>query len=116
MHTFRNCEKKLIKYVTLIGMSKSLINIKHIANLARIKLTEEESKELQGEFQSILAYIDEIKEADISHVDMSIERPLVRNVLREDGDEVYSTGSFKEDLLSEAPFRSGDYIKVKKIL
>jgi aspartyl-tRNA(Asn)/glutamyl-tRNA(Gln) amidotransferase subunit C len=87
-----------------------------LANLARIKLTEEEAQKLSGEFQSILGYVGEIKE--VSSKDDSARTPgafPIRNIMRKDS-EGHEGGVFSERLLKEAPLSEAGYVKVKKIL
>lgn len=84
-----------------------------LANLARIGIRDEEAESLSREFDAILGYVGEIKKAGVSH-DISIDMP-VKNVLRDDADP-HESGVYTEAILSQAPEREGDYIKVKKIL
>ncbi len=88
--------------------------ILHLAELARLEITDEEAEAYKKDFEGILGYIDLIKNVDIEFDDF-YETSSVQNAMRED-DEVYEAGSFTEDLLAEAPHREGDYIKVKKVL
>jgi aspartyl-tRNA(Asn)/glutamyl-tRNA(Gln) amidotransferase subunit C len=90
------------------------VDIKHLANLARLELTEDEVTAYESDFESILEYIDQLKDVDISD-DTPIEGAGMRNVFREDKDEVAS-GVNKEALLAEAPKTRNGYIEVQKIL
>jgi aspartyl-tRNA(Asn)/glutamyl-tRNA(Gln) amidotransferase subunit C len=90
------------------------VDIKHLANLARLELTDEEIAAYEAEFADILAYIDQLKEVDISD-DKPIEGAVVRNVFREDENPVES-GINKDTLLDEAPNTHNGYVKVQKIL
>ena len=88
--------------------------ILHLAELARLNITDEEAEGYKKDFEGILNYIDIIKSVDIEF-DEFYETNLTRNSMREDED-VYSAGEFTEVLLAEAPQREGDYFKVKKVL
>ena len=88
--------------------------IKHLANLARIKLTDDDMASLVTEFDSILGYIDQLKKADVS-IDTEGRVGAVKNVVRPDTARTISAED-RERLLSEAPDRVGDFIAVKKIL
>ena len=84
-----------------------------LAALARLSLGEEEKKKLLVEVDSILRYVGEIQKVSGGSVE---KKPgEVRNVFREDKDP-HLSGEFSEDLLSEAPRRQDDFVKVKKIL
>jgi aspartyl-tRNA(Asn)/glutamyl-tRNA(Gln) amidotransferase subunit C len=88
--------------------------IEHLATLARIKLTEDDKKSLTKEFDSILAYVDQLKKADVK-MDAEGRVGDLRNVSRSDTARVISQED-RERLLNEAPDREGDFIAVKKII
>lgn len=86
--------------------------LEHLANLARINLTEEDKKSLLKEFDGILAYVDQLKKVDVS-LDAEGRVGAVRNVSRGD---VSHPDLHREALLAEAPHRVGDFVAVKKII
>jgi aspartyl-tRNA(Asn)/glutamyl-tRNA(Gln) amidotransferase subunit C len=86
-----------------------------LAKLARIDISEAEAESLSKEFGSILSYVGEIKNANLTHVEAKKEDFMLRNVMREDT-EPHESGIHTEALLNEAPKRKGDYVEVKKIL
>ena len=88
--------------------------IRHLAQLARLELTDEEVINYQKEIGDILGYVEQIKEIADEELGL-IESAGRRNVFREDDDSIES-GIFKDDLLAEAPETKDDYIKVQKIL
>ncbi len=88
--------------------------LEHLANLARIKLTEEDKKSLITEFDSILGYVDQLKKVDVS-MDSAGRVGAVKNVARADVVETVSAED-REGLLNEAPDREGEFIAVKKII
>ncbi len=94
-------------------MSITLEEVKKLALLSRIKLSSEEEVSMQNEISSILGYIDQINKVEFGkdHIDQSARK----NIWREDENETES-GIFTEKLLSNAPQREGNYVKVKKIL
>ena len=87
-------------------------DIKNLANLARIEIPQEEAEKLTAEVDSILDYVGQIK--DVSG-DAERKIPKLRNVLREDV-VTNEEGEYTEKLLSNAPSREKNYLKVKKIL
>lgn len=94
-------------------------NIQKLAELARIKIAPREQETLRSEIESILGYVDQIKKATkdsggLSQA-ISVSAGVLRNVMREDG-EPHMPSEFTEKILSTAPRREGDYLKVKKIL
>ena len=88
-------------------------DVQKLANLSRLKLSDEEITRFQGEMSSILAYVDTLKEVTGSESGpvMSVNR----NVLREDANPNES-GAYTRTLVDGAPQHEGDYVKVKKIL
>ena len=97
--------------------------VKHIAKLARLGITEKEEEKFSKELSSILDYIEKLKEVDISGVEPTSHPHFSENVMR--ADETDSSkrkvqpasprqgGSAK--LLELAPDKKGDYIKVKSV-
>ena len=88
-------------------------DIQNLANLARIKVTDEEAKHLSSEIESILGYVGQVKE--ISGEGGEDELPIVRNVFRED-EVTHKPGEYSKDLLALAPESEKGFVKVKKIL
>ena len=87
-------------------------DIKNLADLARIEIAPEEAEKLTAEVDSILDYVGQIKNVS---GDIEREIPKLRNVLREDV-VTNNGGEYTEKLLSNAPAREKNYLKVKKIL
>lgn len=93
----------------------------NLAKLSRIDISGEEAATLSNEFDAILGYVGEVKNATDNRqlhpavAGQAADNFLVKNVMREDG-EPHEGGIYTEKLLVEAPDREGDYIKVKKIL
>ncbi|MCI0532818.1 Asp-tRNA(Asn)/Glu-tRNA(Gln) amidotransferase subunit GatC [bacterium] len=88
--------------------------IDHLAELARIDVSEKDRDSLTDDLESILAYVSEINTLHIGEKTGSpIERHL--NVMRPDG-EPHVPGLFSEDILREAPETEEGYFKVQKIL
>ena len=88
-------------------------DIEKLANLARIRITDEEKATFLTEIDAILKYVGEIQKATVgtSHTEVG----AVYNVLREDG-PANIPGQYTEAILTEAPEVAENCIKVKKIL
>lgn len=86
--------------------------VKNLASLARIEISEEDALKLTKEVDSILDYVGQIKDATGG---MEKLVPNLRNVMREDV-VTNVPKEYTEKLLNNAPSREGDYLKVKKIL
>lgn len=87
-------------------------DIKNLASLARIEMSDEEAQAMTGEIDSILGYVGQIKNAT---GDSETALPKLRNVMREDI-SLNEPKQYTEDILKNAPAREKNYLKVKKIL
>lgn len=92
----------------------SIAEIEKLAKLSRIALAPEEKEELREKMDSILGFVEQVNKVSAS---MGSEKKAgqLRNVFREDSNS-HESGIFTEDLISAAPARQGNYLKVKKIL
>lgn len=88
--------------------------IEKLAALARLSVTAEEVVHLQKEMEEILGYVKHIQE--VSQPDThSFRASPAKNVWREDIPKERDAAD-TELLLTAAPRREGNYIKVKKVL
>jgi aspartyl-tRNA synthetase len=87
--------------------------VKHIAKLARLKLTDSEVLLYQKDLNSILEYVETLRDLDAENVrPMSHVIPM-KNVWREDKP---GKAGKPEEILSNAPAREKDFFKVPKII
>jgi aspartyl-tRNA(Asn)/glutamyl-tRNA(Gln) amidotransferase subunit C len=87
--------------------------VRKVARLARLELTEAEVEEFTGQLGSILEYVEKMNELDTSDVEPLAHCLPISNVFRPD--EVReSLGT--ERTLANAPEREGPFFKVPKIL
>jgi aspartyl-tRNA(Asn)/glutamyl-tRNA(Gln) amidotransferase subunit C len=98
-------------------MTITQTDIQKLANLSRIKLTDEEQTQFAKEIDSILGYVEQIKEvsSDVSHADKKPADIAHRNALRED----IADANLNPDssvLVESAPAHEQGFVKVKKIL
>ena len=89
--------------------------VKRLAALSRLALTEEEVAKFQVEITSILAYVDTIQKVQLPDSVVPSPHLALENVMREDANP-HESGKYTETLLSQAPRREGNYLKVKKII
>ncbi|MFA6338847.1 MAG: Asp-tRNA(Asn)/Glu-tRNA(Gln) amidotransferase subunit GatC [Candidatus Paceibacterota bacterium] len=87
--------------------------IKKLANLARIKLSEEEVNNLRNEMDSIVGYVEQIQKVSAEVGEREV--PENHNVMREDVDP-HKSGINTEVLVEAFPKKDGNFNKVKKIL
>jgi aspartyl/glutamyl-tRNA(Asn/Gln) amidotransferase C subunit len=89
--------------------------VKKLAALARIKIEGAELEKFTSEFDAILAYVGQLEKLDLPQGDASRERPVLRNVMREDG-EPHAGGAYTEKLAEQFPAREGDALSVKQVI
>ena len=85
--------------------------IKHIAKLARLDLTEKEIDKMQKDLSEILDYFNLLKKAPKVKEKTKLEQNFD---YRED--KVVSSYNIKDEILAAVPDKEDDYIKVKSIL
>ena len=94
-------------------MSATDFNVKYVANLARIHLTDDEEQKFGAQLNHILGYIEKLRELDVSGVEPTAHAfPLV-NVAR--ADEVRPSIPH-EDAMRNAPSKANGLFLVPKIV
>jgi len=88
------------------------VDVRALAKLARLDVTDDEVAKLEREIPSILGFVDTIQKAEVSNDN---SQPELRNVMRDDTDPIES-GIHTETLLSAAPAREGDRVAVKQVI
>ena len=86
--------------------------VKHIASLARLELTEKEMIKMQKDLSAILDYFNLLKNAPKIKVQSAEAKT---NALRSD-EILPRNASLAEKIIAAAPDKKDDYIKVKTIL
>ncbi|MCS7049863.1 MAG: Asp-tRNA(Asn)/Glu-tRNA(Gln) amidotransferase subunit GatC [Verrucomicrobiae bacterium] len=89
-------------------------DINYVAHLARLELSAEEKETLSHQLTQILAYVEKLKELDVSGVEPTAHAATLHNVLREDvarGEE-----ADRELYLRNAPEQARGLFIVPKIV
>lgn len=87
-------------------------DVKHVAKLARLELSEDEMVQFSKQLGGILEHVAQMNEVDTTGVEpMSSAIPTV-NVMREDEVKYEQT---KEELMKNAPEEEAGFFKVPKI-
>jgi len=87
--------------------------VKKVAKLSRLQLTEAEAGEFTEQLSAILDYVEKLNELDTDNVEPLAHCLPISNVLRED---VVKESLGTEKTLANAPQRDEDFFKVPKIL
>jgi aspartyl-tRNA(Asn)/glutamyl-tRNA(Gln) amidotransferase subunit C len=87
--------------------------VQHVADLARLCLSEEEEEKFVGQLNQILTYMDKLNELDTRGVEPLSHVLSIRNVFKEDKVK----GSLSRDVaLANAPAQEGDFYEVPKVI
>jgi aspartyl-tRNA(Asn)/glutamyl-tRNA(Gln) amidotransferase subunit C len=89
------------------------IDVAHVARLARLNLTEEETKLFQEQLRRVLEYAEKLREPDTSQVEAAAHAAPVFDVLREDEPSPWFTA---EEALGNAPRQANDLFVVPKVV
>jgi aspartyl-tRNA(Asn)/glutamyl-tRNA(Gln) amidotransferase subunit C len=87
--------------------------VRKVANLARLELTPDEEAQFTTQLGSILDYIEQLNQLDVTNVIPTTRAIDVSNVTREDILQPYPE---REAILNSAPQQEGDFFRVPKIL
>lgn len=98
-------------------MTVTLQEIEKLAELSRMQLTQEEKETFTKDIDSILSYVEQIREVSSSgtHADKKPADIPHRNALREDMADA-TLNPNPGVLVESAPAHEQGFIKVKKIL
>ena len=89
------------------------IDVKYVAELARLELTEEEQATFQPQLEGIVKYVEMINSVDVKDVPPMMHGKEIVNAFRED--EVKPSMP-TEEALANAPKRVGDEFLLPKIV
>jgi len=93
-------------------LSKS--EVKKIASLARIEITEEEAEKYSKELSDILVFVEKLNEVDTEGIEPIAHITGAKNVLREDKVVPYSEET-KESIINNFPEKKDRFDKVKAV-
>lgn len=89
-------------------------DVRHLAQLSNLQLSDDETQALRGDLENILGYIDQLSELDTSGVEPTYQVTGLENVWRDDS--VDAGGVSADQLLALAPEQSDHSVKVPKVL
>ena len=89
------------------------IDIKYIANLARINLTEEEARIFAAQLDTIITYIEKLNQVDTKDTPATTHPLPIINVFR---DDAVKESLPAEETLKNAPDRKDGFFKVPRII
>ncbi len=90
-----------------------LPELRHLAKLARLAVSDEQLLNYGGQLQAILGYVQRISEADVAGIEPMAHPLPVANVFR---DDAVRPALPLEKVLQNAPETDGPFFKVPKII
>jgi aspartyl-tRNA(Asn)/glutamyl-tRNA(Gln) amidotransferase subunit C len=87
--------------------------VRKIAKLARIKVTDEEAKSLEGELSSILTWVEQLNEVDTDDVEPLTSVVETTMKKRED---VVTDGGYAQRVTKNAPLSEDNFFVVPKVV
>ena len=87
--------------------------VKHVANLVRLGISEEEAEKFGPQLTSIIEYFNMLNEVNTDNVPPASDITNNTNVLRED---VVKPSMSREEFLENAPQSERGYVKVPTVL
>jgi aspartyl-tRNA(Asn)/glutamyl-tRNA(Gln) amidotransferase subunit C len=87
--------------------------VRRIARLARIKITDEEAKGLEGELNEILNWVEQLGEVDTENVEPMTSVVPIKLKMRED---VVNDGEKADDVTANAPMSEDGFYVVPKVV
>lgn len=94
-------------------MTPDTIDIRYVAKLARIALTDDEIERFSKELGELLGHVNALAELDTASVPATAQVVESRNVGRND---VETPCLDREVVLSQAPQRQGGFFRVPRII
>lgn len=91
-----------------------MIDVEHIAKLARLGLSKDDKEKFQKELAAILDFVKKLEEVDVESVQPTSQATGLKNVMRADEAQKRDEQQ-RHALLANAPQREGDHIKVKAV-
>lgn len=87
--------------------------VRHIALLARVGMTDEEVERMRDTLSDILAQFEALREVDTGDLEPTAHSVNLLSVMRDDeaGDSLA-----RDEALANAPHRQGDLVRVKAVL
>lgn len=94
-------------------MSVDADTVRRIGRLARIKIAEDDVSALEGELNTILGFVEQLNEVDVTGVEpMNSVMPMTLR-LRDDG---VSAGSHADKIVANAPLSEDNFFMVPKVV
>ena len=92
----------------------AFMNIRQVASLARLELSDDEAERYQVQVEQILHYVEQLNRIDVSGIEPTAHAGALFDVVRED--RVTKDGLTREEALSNAPSVSHEQFRLPKVV
>jgi aspartyl-tRNA(Asn)/glutamyl-tRNA(Gln) amidotransferase subunit C len=94
-------------------MSVDKDTVKRVARLARIAVSDAEAEALKGDLNTILGFVEQLNEVDVTGVEPMTAVIPMRARMR---DDVVTDGGRADAVVANAPAREGHFYVVPKVV
>jgi aspartyl-tRNA(Asn)/glutamyl-tRNA(Gln) amidotransferase subunit C len=94
-------------------MATDRIDVRHVARLARLALTDDEVERYGHQLADLLQHVDQLKDLDTSDVAATAQVVAARNVMR---DDTLRPTLARDVVLAGAPQPQNGFFRVPKII
>jgi aspartyl-tRNA(Asn)/glutamyl-tRNA(Gln) amidotransferase subunit C len=94
-------------------MSSPELDVRYVANLARIDLSDAEIAQFQSQLGRVLEYVEQLNQVDVSQVEPTAHANDITNVFRADEPK---PGLEKAAALQNAPRQANGLVMVTKVV
>lgn len=94
-------------------MSVDQATVRHIARLARIKVSDDEAQKLEGELSAIIHWVEQLDAVDTDGIEPMTSVIEVEMKQREDK---VTDGAIPDDIVGNAPERDNHFFLVPKVV
>jgi len=88
------------------------IDVKHVAKLAKLELTEDELKRFESQLSSVLEYIENLQKVDTKDTEETSQTTGLENVSR---DDIGKPSLEQKEALTNTKSQENGFFKVKAI-
>lgn len=87
--------------------------VKYVANLARLAITEEEAETFTKQLDAMISFAEQLNELNTDNVEPTSHVLDMKNIMRED---IAQVGLSQSDVLKNAPDHQDGQVKVPSII
>ena len=94
-------------------MSVDIATVKRVAHLARIAVSEEDAERMTGELNTILGFVEQLNEVDVTGVE-----PMTSVIPMEmkERQDAFTDGNKAADIVANAPATDQNFFLVPKVV